>query len=260
MGRSRLMHYLKLSLVAFTASTLALASSSALATANSFASMTEFSYQLYDLNISDGVDAAIVFSGREYSAVAFANSAQLSDVGNGNVAASIASSESAAAASVANTRNFGPNLFGDFSASSASSALGSSYSYATLMGAFTLSANTRVVFAATSSFANSAMVTFEGAHTSAGLYAYSDSQYADDEFANDLTSVNSASGSRLMSVSFVNSNGSSASGNLYASVAADVYSPVSTVPEPESLSLLLGGLGVIGGVIARQRRLRNFVA
>lgn len=259
-----------ISLAALTLTTLTLATTPALATSTSFASLASLSYQLYDLDAFDGVDATISFIGRDYSTSVYTPIAQFSDAGNSDLTTSTASTGIGASASVTNTNGVGTNWLGEFSASATSSGFEGAYGYATFLGAFTLSANTRAVFSATAFFSNSVSAEFESAQTSLGLYAYSDSQYIDDEFTNDLSPVydtnsalflgNSASDSRLMSVSFVNGNSDNASGNLYASVVANVYSPltatpVTAVPEPESLSLLIAGLGVLGFTISRQRKL-----
>lgn len=65
---------------------------------------------------------------------------------------------------------------------------------------------------------------------------------------------NSASDSRMLSVSFVNYTGASMDGSIYSFAQVYGYSSAAVVPEPASAALLLAGLAATAGVVRRRRR------
>lgn len=234
------------------------------AASGSFSSLSNFSYQLFDLNAEDGAAASITFFNSGYSSSATVLSGQSVDAGNGNVTASASTVGSSASALITTVQSLGANLPSSFSASASSNGFDAAYGYASFLGNFTLSANARVVFFTASSFNNFVTSESDSAQSFAGFYAFSNTQYTSDELANDTLPVfdsnsgiysgNSSSGGRVLSVSFENETSEQTSGTLYATIAANVYSPITPVPEPSSYAMLSLGLCLLGFISSQRRK------
>lgn len=237
------------------------------AASSSFSSLSNFSYQLFDLNNQDGTAASITFFDAGYSASATVLDGQAADAGNGNVYATTSTAGSSASASIADTHSTGGKLPSSISVTAASTRFDAAYGNASFLSNFALSANTRVVFFAASSFNNFVTSESESAQSFAGLYAYSNVQYVFDELANDtlpiydsnhsIYSGNSNSAGRVLSISFENATSEQTSGTLYATAAAHVYSPITAVPEPSSYAMLTFGLCLLGLMSSQRRKQKN---
>jgi len=239
----------------------AILSSTSVAQTSSSVSISNFSYQLIDLDATDGIDPSISFTHSSFVASSTA------PVANGGLLSG-ESYQTGAAAPVLKSSNVsrGATTYAYVSgqalgAGGYSVGAGEYYSNAWQSSMFTLSANTALLVSA---------------HAGAGAVGNLDwPEYVSGSLSMQI--INSQHASPFSQISFYSKsaysyNGgprsldedfslyfaNSASATMYGTLDMNVgaYGNVAAVPEPEAYGMMLLGLGVIGG-LARRRALKN---
>lgn len=240
------------------------------ATVSATASLTNFQYQLFDLDPSDGIAASVSFAG---SASAFASATDSAVAGsNGNsqsASGAIGAGLSVSALqgiSTAQAQTFAGNPTtagaapGSFASASTSGIGNSAYGSSSPLNSsgFTLSPRTLLVFSASvSSISVTSSVLGESAYASVtvGLYdsgGPSSQQSLGQAYAgigSDGYTYSNVPGS--VSASFTNLSGLPVTGTAYV----QAYASVSTtaVPEPRTYALMLAGLLSVRLLTGRHR-------
>jgi hypothetical protein len=239
-----------LSAAALAAASLAVAPA-ALAQSTASASVGNLSWQLIDLTPGDGIDPTFMFTGPTNN---LANSTLYSDTQFGNIAATSNASGSDIASVFVNNANGNASAFGSPSGVSSGTAMfsnsGSSIAQSTMD--FVLSANTRLIVTV------SGFVDAEPDFTEGGLgFAFAQallygqvSNSSSDGITTFSSSMNTTflREERTLSA-IVDTQNVEASGFLAMQAIAQSVSlapPLSAVPEPASVAMLLGGLLLLG--------------
>ena len=250
---------------ALAAASLLACVGSAHALATATASLSNFQVQVFDLNPLDGIAAAVTFAS---GAQVYAYSTDVTAVSNydSNVAGSAlsvsalvgnASSAASTAAGDFFTPGSGPGASASVSvAGLGAQANGSGYS---LQSNFTLTANTLLIFSASTSGVTAARSlageTAQG-YASVNLSSNDNSQYSyGQSYAYVADNSNYTSLNPFIQASFVNLTAGDTTGYAYAYAAAYATGGIAPVPEPETFALMLAGMLSIG-LFAHRRNSR----
>lgn len=230
-------------LICFGLAALAMGfSPAACAQSTSSSSLTSFSYQLVDLDLTDGIAAGLTMSPviTFVAASGFSNAdgnPDVADTHNGVGTASIAKAYGNASATYDATGVYGSRNAIEKNYSVLSNAL--------VSWNFVLSANTSVVFSGT----GSASVQGYGSSAAVSLFSYG---FPDGDLRDEFM-VFEGSESRLLSLSFASSQGG-LSGTIGSTIQGSAEWAAAPVPEPETYAMLLAGLGLIGACVSRRRK------
>lgn len=247
------MRFFKVGLVALASSAALLAAAPAAAqTTTSFAHLSGLNYDLIDMNLEDGITAAITFAKPStyfQGYITDSTGTNLAQLGEGNIlTASTASS--AVSASI-----IGDNMVdATFSAGGATNNNEKYASLVRLAVSFTLTANTQVLFFANSSLGSSFDKSTDATAT-AGTYFDIVQTLPTSSVSSHIIDMNGTLDKELQA-EFINASSASAQRILVAAAFAQGAGPsVSPVPEPETYAMLLAGLGLVGAA-ARRRKVK----
>lgn len=267
-------------------STFAIASSAAHASpaaSVSSASLTNFSYQLVDLNTFDNLAPSITFNlystGNVSSLIdtsaqqnRYATATLLNTDALINTSRTLSTTNTAASGSTtAGTGAYGlinSSAYASGSAIGASSALDGSNSYqsksfiTSFLSSYTVSAFTGVVFYANANVQASASnlpahadpaTNFASASASLELSGPGQTAFNGKMAYADSATGNGADSGRI-AVSYFNFTNLSQEGHLRAYASTEGSVSVAAVPEPESYAMLLAGLGLMAGIARRRNQ------
>ena len=247
------MRFFRLGLVALASSVAVLAAAPAAAQpTTSFAYLSGLNYTLIDLNLEDGITAAITFSqpSTYYQGyITDSTGANLAQLGGGNVVNAATASSQVSASITGN--NMADAYF------SASGTTNNNEKYASLVRlalSFTLTANTQVFFAANSSLGSSFDKNTDATATAGTYFDVVETLPTSSVSSHDIA-MNGVLDTELQA-DFTNASSASAQRILVASAFAQGTGPsVSPVPEPETYAMLLAGLGLMGAVARRRTKI-----
>ena len=249
----------------------ALIGTTALAQVHSSASISSTSYQLIDLDLTDGISTDINFA--DNRAFSFANvltgtfSDGFSSSANRNSTSNRAIGVSVGDASAGAASSYSGGIFGALASSGQANEQGNYNTFQSFNTSFTLTPKTLLVFfgrisgraESGLSFAqnsnSSAAISFSGNLLPNGSGFQSSSI---NDSANSFIFSNSNQFDKQFSLSFINGNAVELTGNFSATTSIsginnDTFP--APIPEPETYAMLLAGLSIMG-VMAR-RRTRN---
>ncbi len=232
------------------------------------ASLSGVQVSLMDLDLNDGIAPSTLWTGEGTRGQSWAANPPAAPqvIGSPVYSATFVPFSFFASTAYSNSTNSAAgSALSDAVLSTAGSAQANQASFggsAGALGMFTLSASTQAIFSAT----------FNGSvHIDDGLNEYSmaglvfrylaeGEHRANESFIIDIGDLGYAgTASDLITLTLTLNNNSSQglSGSLYAEVFSTGYSnlPPSAVPAPAALPLMLSGLGVVGAVAARRRKL-----
>lgn len=220
------------------------------AEATSTSSFSNFRYEVIDLDLNDGIaaaltleDAGIVLAAGYYPSVNTPPEPFDYHLGEGSVNAAIAAGNSTAALA-----NGSANLSSAFNGTA-----GEMFSSAVMGHYFSLTANTKLVLHADASVSSTFDATRHGYSHAELFISYLDGPQEVDETTlwDSLTSHAGSSASRALTLS-LSTGATGLDGNL--GVAAGTFATVSAVPEPSQYAMF--GLG-LAGMCWRLRRARR---
>ncbi len=240
------------------------------ATVTTSATLTNFQYQLFDLDPGDGIPASVSFdSGAFVQAqardIAIPGSSQFQSASGAfgealSVSALQGLSNSQAQTFAGNPTSAGAGP-GGFASASTAGAGNDAYASGTLLNSgFTLSPRTLLVFTASVgnlSVNTSVLGEYSYASVSLGIYDSSNGPTSQQSYGQAYASIQS-DGSTYSSLpgsitaSFTNLSGLSVSGFAYAQAYA--YASTTAVPEPQTYGLMLLGLMALAPAIRRRRQ------
>jgi hypothetical protein len=238
----------------------------AFATVTATATLSDLHYQLFDLDLTDGIAPFVTFTGGASVFTSATPNGVTQDIHSADGAlwsalsvSSLLGSNSASARTTAGTPvgvGVGPGAVAIATAAGANSV---SFANSVPMGAdFTLSAHTLLVFtASTSGVGVTNTQAGENGYVYATVSLYSPNYTGQSSYGQSYAQLN-ADGSRdsslapLVAASFVNLSSASIAGNAYVQVYAQVYG-VTVVPEPETYVMFLAGLASVAFLVQRRQ-------
>lgn len=248
----------------------ALFSSSTMAQANSSAGISDTSYQLIDLDATDGIAPTITFFSTNGSSTARVLTGTYSD-GYSSSATRNSTSSRAIGVSVGDevagaSANYSGGTFGSLYTSGQINDVGNYSAAQSFSTGFTLAPKTLlVVFGHMSGKAVGGMYWDQNASSSADISlsgyltpygGYQSSQVS----ASAYTYYGGASQfDREFGLSFINGTSTELSGNFRVSTSVDGVNNIAAaapVPEPETWAMLLGGLALLGAIARRRKQER----
>jgi hypothetical protein len=226
----------------------------------SSASISNFSIELIDLDTTDGVNPWIEFSRQSFSSSSVATTAKgyfdswTSDSSSANDP-SVSTTNAARGATTSAALN-GQHL----AASGAIVGDGAFYSSAWQSSKFSLSANTGLIVRGHLDASATGTLTYPDNTTGSASVQIINSQNANpfDQISfYSVTAYSYNNGPRLIdenfTLSFSNAGGSTLNGTMDLYIGASGM--VAEVPEPETYSMMMGGMALLGAMAYRRRRL-----
>ena len=244
---------------AATLALVALLPAPSLAASVASASLTDFSYQLIDLTPDDGLVVSISFNSPQNSVQASNGGPDDFQTGVGSLSAAVSGAGSATGLVI--------HVSALNSSLTATSNSSGDYTFATGEGrhftAFTLSANTQVIFTATASVSITASdAAFENAISIARMQLEAPtglgagfSELVSPNFAPlPVSGPVSSQASTVLSVGYANTSFDAITGNVNTwARAVTVNGSLAPVPEPQTWAMLVGGLLLLGRFALRRR-------
>lgn len=258
------MRLLKSGLIALATTATVFSASPAYAQASSYASIYGMTFELFDLNVGDNMEASIAFSPPDvYRGAGIRDRFNTILDGNTITTPTDQPVTAASATSSASAQTTGNEMAEAAVIASGGATSGTGESFASIAQVkvwFTLGANTGVKFSALSKLVTgfgvgesaTAQTTFATYATNyVGPYAIGDSLHSASgaDYSPMTTRMDNQTDVEAGGMLFVRSN---VFGNTQ-------FNPVSAVPETDTLFMMLSGLGVMGA-LARRRKLAAGVA
>ncbi len=235
------------------------------------ASLSNFAWQLFDLDPTDGITPAITFAGE--SSVSTSSLGSSSDYrwAPGFFASTAASSTSGLSSAGASTGASGGSATISLRSPTAGTWVYASADGSPVNASFTITPWTAVLFTADASGTAKTTIGFDGvdreyANASVSMTAYLspgiDSQeyhsayrsaYASDSWDGSGYTGQTVSFAGLLRLGFGNFSGEAVNGLVYASASASGGTSL-PVPEPHTYALMLAGLATVGLWVRRRRR------
>jgi hypothetical protein len=240
----------------------------AFAAVTATATVSDFHYQLFDLDLTDGITPSVTFTGSGVNVYTSAspNNGSTQDyhsasgaLGSAVSTSSLFGSNSASARTTAGNpvgAGVGPGAVATATAAGANSV---AYAGGNAMTAnFTLSARTLLVFtASTSAVSVTNTQAGENGYAYATISLYSPDAAGQSSYGQSYANLN-ADGTRydalapLVTASFTNLASASTTGYAYVQAYAQAYG-VTVVPEPETYALFLAGLASVAFMVQRRQ-------